>query len=76
MRSVPDDMDKVNAFRAGYRRGADAGPVSPREAEAELRALHTTIPITSATVDCFCNGSEDGAKRDAFRYLLSYAVAP
>ena len=70
---TPDQLDSLNAFRAGYRHGKDERSVSPREAETILRALH--VPVTGATVDCFCNGSEDGATGDSFRYLLSFAVA-
>ena len=56
-----DALDGINTFRAGYRHGADCGTVSPREAEAALRQLLTTIPICDATVTCFCTGADDGA---------------
>jgi len=68
----PDRLDELNAFRAGYRHGADRGAVSPREADEILRNLPTTIPVTGSTVDCFCNGADDGARKDSFRYLLSF----
>jgi hypothetical protein len=69
-------LDEINAFRAGYRHGKDLGIVSPRQAEEALRALPTSIPICSATVNCFANGAEDGAAEDSFRYLLSFKSAP
>ena len=75
-RARPDDLDKINAFRAGWRHGADRGEVSPREADAALRALPTTIPIIDATVACFCHGSVDGTRGDSWRYLLCHTVAP
>lgn len=70
----PDLLDEVNAFRAGYRHGRDVGEVSAREAEAILRSLPTTIPPVGNAILCFCNGSVDGARGDAFRYLRSFLV--
>ena len=67
-----DDMDRLNAFRAGFRHGADRGLVSAREADAILRSLGRS-PSCDA-VELFCNGAEDGARGDRFRYLLSFAV--
>ena len=72
----PDNWDCINAYRAGYRHGADVGAVSPRDAEVALRQLPTTMPVTSDTVAYFCDGSNDGACGDVWRYLLSFAVAP
>jgi len=66
----PDVLDMRNAFNAGYRHGLDVGAVSPREAEAALRQLPTTLPITSDTVGSFCAGNDDGVRRDSFRYIL------
>jgi hypothetical protein len=70
----PDALDEINAFRAGYRHGANVGRVSPREAESEMRRFG--MPINSSAVECFCNGAEDGARGDTFRYVLSFAVSP
>jgi len=70
MNTRPDALDELNAFRAGFRHGADRGIVSPREAETILRSFGR--PTSSGSVDCFCNGAEDGAKGDRFRYLLSF----
>ena len=69
----PDVLDEINAFRAGYRHGADYGIVSPKEAETVMRQLGWTTPITSELTDLFCNGVDDGARGDKFRYLLSFA---
>ena len=71
VRSV-DELDLLNAFTAGYRHGRDVGLVSPREAQAILEGLGR--PTSAASVDCFCNGAEDGARGDSFRYLLAKAV--
>jgi hypothetical protein len=72
----PDELDEINAFRAGFRFGVDHGIVSPKEAEVILRDMNPNTPISSSVLDCFCNGAEDGRKNDQFRYLLSYLVAP
>lgn len=74
MNARPDSLDHVNAFRAGFRHGQDIGPASPTEAEAVLRSFGR--PIDGTSVSVFCNGSDDGSRHDAFRYLLSYLVAP
>jgi len=70
----PDNLDRLGAFRAGYRHGADIGPASPKEADTALRALPTTIPCCAETVELFCNGSEDGSRGDSYRYTLSFLV--
>ncbi len=67
-----DSLDHVNAFRAGFRHGQDVGLASPREAEEVLRSF--ARPVDSTSIDCFCNGSGDGAKGDQFRYLATYLV--
>lgn len=68
----PDALHEINAFRAGFRHGRDVGSVSPREAEAEMRKLG--MLVAGETVTCFCNGSDDGARGDQFRYLLTSAI--
>ena len=70
-RDRPDALDELNAFRAGFRHGTDLGIVSASEAETLLRGFGR--PTSSASVACFCNGAEDGARGDRWRYLLSFA---
>lgn len=31
--------------------------------------------LSAQIIDVFCTGAEDGAKNDAFRYLLSFTLA-
>ncbi len=69
----PDDLDKINAFTAGFRHGQDCGIVGPKEAEEAMTILHMPI-ITADTIACFCHGSEDGSKEDAYRYILCKAA--
>lgn len=64
--------DERNAFRAGYRHGQ---LVSPREAEQFMRTLPNPIPVNSMTVVCFCEGAEDGANKDDWRYNLSWLAS-
>lgn len=71
----PDDSDRLNAYRAGWRHGRDVGAVTPDEAAAILRDLPTTIPVAPATVAQFVHGAADGAAGHATAYLRSYAVA-
>jgi len=59
------DTDERNAFKAGYARGKDCGPCSPRGAEIQLDALG--IPATHTNANLFCNGTDDGAAGDPFR---------
>ena len=68
----PDERDEINAFTAGFRHGQDRGLTSPREAEMILRGFGR--PTSDATVTCFCNGAEDGARGDRWRYLLCKAM--
>lgn len=72
MAQVVDDLHHLNAFRAGFRHGEDRGPTSANEADTILNSLG--LPTDSKSVTCFCNGADDGAKNDQFRYLLSYAI--
>jgi len=66
----PDNLDHIRSFKAGFRHGRDCGIVSPREAGDELRKLGFT-PIDGSMIDVFCNGADDGARGDTFRYLAS-----
>lgn len=70
--TTADNHDYLNAFRAGYRHGADLGAVTPAQAVAALHTLGR--PTDPQSVDCFCNGADDGARGDSYRYLLSIAV--
>lgn len=69
---MSDKLDEMNAFRAGFRHGKDRGIVSAVEADALLRGFGRSPDYNC--IACFCNGAEDGARNDQFRYLLSYAV--
>ena len=67
--------DERNAFRAGYRHGIDKGIVSPKEAEQIMRSLPNPLPIFGNTITCFCEGAEDGANGDDWRYRRTWWIA-
>ena len=56
----------THAFRDGYRVGTFDKELSTKEA-LEIHANYSMDELTA-----FCQGTVDGAKKDSFRYLLSY----
>lgn len=67
---MTDAENELLSFRAGFRFGQDRGAASPREADAELRRLHRDP--TDAAIAAFVAASDDGARGDAYRYLMTF----
>ena len=67
----PDNMDRMNAYRMGWRYGRDRG--TSDGAPEEVQEV-TTIPMTPEIISLVVLGAQGGKNNDIFRYLASYSV--